>query len=117
MLGWRRQDGGGRGAAASRCSCGGGVACGWRRRGCRLDLGPRWADRALSGVAAGGASGIRGEGGYALCLVRATRHGGMARRPDLEEVVLLPILGGASASMELGGAVGRAVVLHMVRCY
>jgi hypothetical protein len=82
-----------------------------------LDLGPPWARRASSDAAAGGASGVRGEGGCTLCLVRAARHGGTTRRPDLEEVVVLPILGCASASMVLGGAVGRAGVLRVVQCY
>jgi hypothetical protein len=31
--------------------------------------------------------------------------------------VLLPILGGAPAGMELGGAAVRAGVLHVVRCH
>jgi hypothetical protein len=67
----------------------------------RARSGPTWAGRATSGAAAGGTSGIRGEGGCALLLVKAAWHGGTVRWPDLEEAVLLPILGGAPASIEL----------------
>jgi hypothetical protein len=57
----------------------------------------------VSDAAVAAASGARREGDGALLLVREARLGGTSRRPGSEEVVLLPILGGAPAGMELGG--------------